>query len=102
MTAMLEKASAHELSVKFIGAVAQNGRLFALPRIIQNFAELVATKRGQISAEVVSAVALDEERQKLVARYCCQNCWQRQTFSFDACRPVIDWRSCCAYRFSYD
>ena len=66
MTAILEKASAHELSVKFIGAVAQNGRLFALPRIIQNFVELVATKRGHISAEVVSAVALDDKRQKLV------------------------------------
>ena len=66
MTAILEKAGAHELSVKFIGAVADNGRLFALSRISQNFVELVAQKRGQVSAEVVSAVALDEERQKLV------------------------------------
>ena len=66
MTAVLEKAGAHELSVKFIGAVAQNGRLFALPRILTNFADLVAQKRGQISAEVVSAVALDKKRQKQV------------------------------------
>ena len=66
MTAILEKAGANALTVKFIGAVAENGRLFALPRISQNFVELVATKRGQISAEVVSAVALDEARQKLV------------------------------------
>ena len=66
MTAVLEKAGANPLTVKFIGAVAQNGRLFALDRIMQNFAELVAKKRGQISAEIVSAVALDDERQKLV------------------------------------
>lgn len=66
MTAILEKAGAHQLTVKFIGAVAENGRLFALSRISQNFVELVASKRGQISAEVVSAVALDKERQKLV------------------------------------
>ena len=66
MTAILEKAGAHSLTVKFIGAVADNGRLFALARISQNFVELVAQKRGQISAEVVSAVALDEARQKLV------------------------------------
>ncbi|MGC6516874.1 MAG: F0F1 ATP synthase subunit delta [Candidatus Puniceispirillaceae bacterium] len=68
MTAILEKAGAHELTVKFIGAVAENGRLFALTRISQNFSELVAKKRGQISAEVVSAVALDKERQKLVEK----------------------------------
>lgn len=66
MTAILEKAGAHNLTVKFIGAVADNGRLFALARISQNFVELVAQKRGQISAEVVSAVALDSKRQKLV------------------------------------
>ena len=66
MTAILEKAGAHSLTVKFIGAVADNGRLFALARISQNFVELVAQKRGQISAEVVSAVALDSKRQKLV------------------------------------
>ena len=66
MTAILEKAGANPLTVKFIGAVADNGRLFALSRISQNFADLVAQKRGQVSAEVVSAVALDKERQKLV------------------------------------
>ncbi|MGC6529975.1 MAG: F0F1 ATP synthase subunit delta [Candidatus Puniceispirillaceae bacterium] len=66
MTAILEKAGADTLTVKFIGAVADNGRLFALAKISQNFVELVAKKRGQISAEVVSAVALDKERQKLV------------------------------------
>ena len=66
MTAILEKAGADALTVKFIGAVADNGRLFALAKISQNFVELVAKKRGQISAEVVSAVALDKERQKLV------------------------------------
>ena len=66
MTAILEKAGAHALTVKFVGAVADNGRLFALSRISQNFADLVAKKRGQVSAEVVSAVALDDERKKLV------------------------------------
>ena len=66
MTAILEKAGANALTVKFIGAVTDNGRLFALSRISQNFVELVAKKRGQVSAEVVSAVALDKERQKLV------------------------------------
>ena len=66
MTAVLEKAGANALSVKFVGAVAGNSRLFALPQIISAFAELVAKKRGQITAEVISAVQLDASRQKAV------------------------------------
>ena len=35
MIAVLEKAGANSLTVKFVGAVAENGRLFALPQIIR-------------------------------------------------------------------
>jgi len=40
--------------------------LFVLPQIIQAFIDEVARRNGQVSAEVVSAVALDEARQKSV------------------------------------
>jgi len=66
MIAVLEKAGANSLTVKFVGAVAENGRLFALPQIIAAFIREVARRNGQISAEVVSAVALDAKRQKAV------------------------------------
>ena len=56
----------YPLTVKFVGAVAENGRLFALPQIIQAFIDEVARRNGQVSAEVVSAVALDATRQKFV------------------------------------
>lgn len=59
MTAVLEKAGANDLVVKFIGVVASNGRLFALPQIIEIFLADLAARRGEVSAEVVSAVALD-------------------------------------------
>jgi len=64
--AILEKAGANSLTIKFLGAVAENGRLFALPQIIQAFADEVARRNGQISAEVISAVSLDDKRRKAV------------------------------------
>lgn len=64
--AVLTAAKANPLTVKFVGAVAENGRLFALPQIIQAFIDEVARRNGQVSAEVVSAVALDATRQKSV------------------------------------
>ncbi len=66
MTAVLEAAGAHPLSVKFVGAVAENGRLFALKQIVTAYSDEVARRKGQVSAEVVSAVALDGPRTKAV------------------------------------
>ena len=64
--AVMEKAGANSLTIKFIGTVADNGRLFALKQIIQAFAEEVARRNGQISAEVISAISLDSQRKKVV------------------------------------
>ena len=64
--AIAEKAGANKLTTKFLGAIADNGRLFALPQIVQAFAEEVARRNGQISAEVISAITLDGQRQKAV------------------------------------
>ena len=44
MIAVLEKAGADSLTVKFVGAVAENGRLFALPEIIAAFIREVARR----------------------------------------------------------
>ncbi|XDZ65710.1 F0F1 ATP synthase subunit delta [Alphaproteobacteria bacterium LSUCC0684] len=66
MTAVLEKAGADDLVQKFIGVVAENGRLFALPAIIDRFMADLAARRGEVSAEVVSAVSLDGKLEKEV------------------------------------
>jgi F-type H+-transporting ATPase subunit delta len=68
MTAVLEKAGAHTLVVKFIGVVASNGRLFALPQIIDLFLADLAARRGEVSAEVVSAVPLDAKLEQEVKK----------------------------------
>ena len=64
----MEKAGADTLTVKFLGTLAANGRLSALPRIIEAFHQEHARRRGQVAAEVISAVALDDNRKVVVEK----------------------------------
>ncbi len=63
ITKLLKKAKAKDLVVQFIGTIAKNGRLFAIKEIIFAFNKEVDTRRGKLSAEVVSAIPLDNKRQ---------------------------------------
>ena len=64
--AIVEKAGASDLVRRFVGAIAANRRLFALPAIIRSFLELLAPRRGFVRAEVTSAHELsDSQRQEL-------------------------------------
>ncbi|MEK9597882.1 MAG: F0F1 ATP synthase subunit delta [Alphaproteobacteria bacterium] len=60
---LLKKAKANALVIQFVGTIAKNGRLFAISSIISAFIKEVDNRRGKISAEVVSAIPLDNERQ---------------------------------------
>ena len=66
VTAVLEKGGADVLTVKFVGTVASNGRLHALSRIISAFLAEHARRRGEVSAEVISAVEMDDARRARV------------------------------------
>jgi F-type H+-transporting ATPase subunit delta len=62
-----------QLTRNFLGVLAGNRRLSALPQIIRAFAAIAAAQRGEATAEVTSAHALNDEqveqlRQKLEAR----------------------------------
>ncbi len=59
---LLQKAGAHAFISNVAGLMASNGRLFALPAMISSFRKLAAEARGEVSAEAISAVALDEEQ----------------------------------------
>ena len=72
ITAITKKAGADALTVKFLGTLAANGRLSALPRVIQAFQQEHARRCGQVSAEVISAVALDDSRKALVEKTVAQ------------------------------
>ncbi|MFV0383908.1 F0F1 ATP synthase subunit delta [Paracoccus sp. (in: a-proteobacteria)] len=44
--------------------MAQNRRLFVLPHLVRRLQALIATERGEITADVTSAVALTDEQQQ--------------------------------------
>lgn len=50
------------ISTKFLGVLAANGRLVQLPAMIRAFKSLAAAHRGETTAEVTSAHALDLEQ----------------------------------------
>jgi F-type H+-transporting ATPase subunit delta len=60
--AVLERAGASALIRRFVGVVAHNRRLFALPAIIAAFAKKLTDRRGETTAEVTSAKPLSEKQ----------------------------------------
>ncbi len=60
IVALAERAKFDRLTVQFLGLLAQKRRLFVLPEIIAVYRVMLARHRGEVSAELVSAVALSE------------------------------------------
>ncbi len=58
MAAVLNAAGVGELTGKFVGLLACNGRLFALPQMIAAFHAILARRRGETTADVVAAKQL--------------------------------------------
>ena len=63
LAAVLAKAGTSELTRKFVGVVAKNRRLFALNDMCVAYYSLLALRRGQMTAEVVSAQPLSDTSQ---------------------------------------
>lgn len=64
ISAILDKAGIKGLVGNFLRVVAQNRRLFAVPGIIASFRQIAAEARGEVSADVTSAHALDATQEK--------------------------------------
>lgn len=62
VTALAGKAGLTKLTGSFLGVLARNRRLAALPQIVTAFRAMLAAKRGEVTAEVVSAVPLDPQQ----------------------------------------
>jgi F-type H+-transporting ATPase subunit delta len=60
IAAILEEIQIEGLTANFLKLIARNRRLFAAPDMIKAFRALLARHRGQTSAEVTSAVKLEE------------------------------------------
>lgn len=50
------------ITSKFLGVLAQNRRLGQLPAVIRDYRALAAAHRGEMTAEVTSAHALDDDQ----------------------------------------
>ncbi|WP_348272684.1 F0F1 ATP synthase subunit delta [Pannonibacter tanglangensis] len=60
LDALLAKAGIAGLAANFVKLAAKNRRLFVLPDMIKAFRALLAEKRGEATAEVVSAAPLSD------------------------------------------
>lgn len=60
--ALLDKAGVGGLAANFFKLIAGNRRLFAVPEMIKAFASLAAKERGEVTAEVTSASALNDSQ----------------------------------------
>ena len=67
ITAVGKAANFGELTQRFLGLVAANRRLFALPGIIKAFRKMLADKRGEVAAEVTAAHALTDAQKAAVS-----------------------------------
>jgi F-type H+-transporting ATPase subunit delta len=67
MAEILKKAGMGELTRNFVGVVARNRRLFALPSMITAYQSLLAARRGEATAEVVSARELTKKQLEAIA-----------------------------------
>jgi F-type H+-transporting ATPase subunit delta len=63
VAALSERAGLAKLTQDFLGLVAQNRRLFAVPAMIEAYLKQLADRRGEITAEVTVAQPLNEARQ---------------------------------------
>ena len=69
LAAILDKAGSGETARRFGQVLARNRRLFVLPQIIEVYLAELARRRGEVTAQVTSAVELsDAQRQALIDR----------------------------------
>jgi F-type H+-transporting ATPase subunit delta len=68
ITAVGERAGFVPLTLQFLGLLAHKRRLFALPDVIEAYDAMLSEHRGEVGAEVVSAVPLSDEQLESVRR----------------------------------
>ena len=60
--ALAEKMQLSPVLANTLQLMAQNRRLFVLPQLTQRLAALIAVERGEVTADVTSAIALSDEQ----------------------------------------
>lgn len=68
ITSLADKMGLSATLANTLKLMAGNRRLFVLPQLVQQLQGLIANERGEIAAEVTSAVALTDEQQQRLTR----------------------------------
>lgn len=66
--AVMKSAGLSELTRRFVGVVARNGRLFAVEDMARAYRAILADRRGEVSAEVTSAMPLTRAQSDRLAK----------------------------------
>jgi F-type H+-transporting ATPase subunit delta len=81
LSALGERAGFAPLTRQFLGLLAHKRRLFALPQVIEAYDTMLAEHRGEVGAEVVSAVPLSAEQLESLQRQLAAAVGQTVTLS---------------------
>ena len=65
--AVADKAHLNPLTKRFLGLLAANNRVAALPEVITAFEKLAAERRGAVAAQVTSAIKLTSAQEKAIS-----------------------------------
>ena len=87
--ALLSKAKVNDLTKKFIGAVVMNRRLFVINDMIATFLSELAERRGEIKANVTSAVKLTADQTKKLNASLNKTLGQKVSLSLDVDETLI-------------
>ena len=60
LSAIGQRVGFHQLTGQFLGLLAEKRRLFAMPAIIEAYEAMLAEHKGEVGAELLSAVPLTE------------------------------------------
>jgi F-type H+-transporting ATPase subunit delta len=66
LTAVAKAAGASDLTTRFLGLLADKRRAFALPGVIDAFSGMLSEEKGEVAAELVSAIALSKEQTEAI------------------------------------
>jgi F-type H+-transporting ATPase subunit delta len=69
LAALGERAGFNPLTRRFLGVLAHKRRLFALPEVVEAYDAMLAEHKGEVGAEVVSAVPLSATQLESVRRH---------------------------------
>jgi F-type H+-transporting ATPase subunit delta len=62
LATLAERAGFAELTTRFFGVVAEHRRLYALPAMIEAYGAMLAEHKGEVGAELISAVPLQDQQ----------------------------------------